>query len=140
MNFLKNLRTAPNFKTYAGIMTIALVFIIFSCIALAQPEREMRDTQGTIVDIVETYDFDTETYEHTVLIDYKVAGNWFKGVEYGSYNNKMKIGDKVTVQYDVTDPSVIQAPGSEKVPYIILAVGILIEAFCVVMLIKRKPY
>lgn len=98
------------------------------------------ETTGTIVKIDEQQVDDGDngfTTEYTPYINYTVDGKTYENVQYGAYDSSMKVGSTVTVQYDTKDPANIKAPGSEKIPYIVLAVSIVCIIVSVVLFIKR---
>lgn len=119
-----------------GVIMLGLaIFFIFS-----KSDVEYVETTGKIVNIEEmrnlTAEPDEEEWTYTVYVDYTVDGKEYKNVEYGAYDSSMEIGDEVTIEYNAEDPAQIQAPGADKVPYIVGAASILIIIFGVVALIK----
>ena len=126
-------------KILMAVSTILLALILtgLSVIGIVRKDdAEYRDVEATIVRINEEYDQINEQYEYTVFVDYEVDGVKYKSVEYGAYDSSMEIGDTVEAKYDVNNPEVIEAEGSEKVPYIVGGVGIAVAVFGVFMLIK----
>ncbi len=126
-------------KILMAVSTILMALILtgLSVIGIVRKDdAEYRDVEATIVRINEEYDHINEQYEYTVFVDYEVDGVKYKSVEYGAYDSSMEIGDTVEAKYDVNNPEVIEAEGSEKVPYIVGGVGIAVAVFGVFMLIK----
>lgn len=126
-------------KILMAVSTILMALILtgLSVIGIVRKDdAEYRDVEATIVRINEEYDQINEQYEYTVFVDYEVDGVKYKSVEYGAYDSSMEIGDTVEAKYDVNNPEVIEAEGSEKVPYIVGGVGIAVAVFGVFMLIK----
>lgn len=126
-------------KILMAVSTILMALILtgLSVIGIVRKDdAEYRDVEATIVRINEEYDQINEQYEYTVFVDYEVDGVKYKSVEYGAYDSSMEIGDTVEAKNDVNNPEVIEAEGSEKVPYIVGGVGIAVAVFGVFMLIK----
>ena len=128
---------------FAGIYTVVvliLVGILFVgasiFIIVKDKDTVYEKVDATIVNIEEYYDNNLEEYSHTVYVDYEVDGVKYTNKEYGSYESSMKIGDTVKGQYDVNTPELIQAEGSENIPYIIGGVGLVVLAFGIFKLIK----
>ena len=117
---------------------IGLALVVFSLISIFGPKTDYSETTGTIVDIEEEYNIVDESYDHRVYVDYTVDGVKYERADYGSYSSRMKTGDTVTVLYDPADPTRIQAEGSEKVPYIVGAVGAVVMIFSAVTFIRRR--
>lgn len=115
----------------------ALFLIVLSVLAIRYSDDTVyRSTEATIVRIEEHYNDIDEMYEHTVFVDYEVDGVKFKGIEYGAYDSSMEIGDTVKAEYDMKDPTFIQAEGSENVPYIVGGAGLAVLAFGIFSLVK----
>ncbi len=123
-----------------GFIVIGLILAGISVFVLTRPKVDYRTCEGTIVKIEERDEYvgDELTREYKVFIDYEADGKEYKEVEYGAYDSSMDEGDTVTVYYDPADPSRIQPEGFEKVPYVVLAAGIVSVAAGVVMLIRKK--
>lgn len=128
---------------FAGIYTVVvliLVGILFVgasiFIIVKDKDTVYEKVDATIVNIEEYYDNNLEEYSHTVYVDYEVDGVKYTNKEYGSYDSSMKIGDTVKGQYDVNTPELIQAEGSENIPYIIGGVGLIVLAVGILKLIK----
>ena len=129
----------PKSALIVGLIILSLG--IFAVIHDKTSNTIYEDLTATIVDIDKRLVSDGPNdnhYEYTVYVDYAVYGERYEHVEYGAYDSKMKVGDKVTVYYDVSDPSIINAPGFENVPYIFIAVGTVITFIGVYLQNKKK--
>lgn len=124
--------------TALGSLLTGIIMLGFSIVVIALPDAEYAETTGTIVNIEEYRDMTSSNNDimHRVFVDYTADGKDYKNAEYGSYSSSMEIGDEVTVLYNVDEPKQIQAPGFEKVPYIVGGVGIVVLLCGVVALIK----
>lgn len=120
-----------------SFVAVGILFIVVSILAMRAPKVDFATAKAVIVDIQEDYDFDIEEYTYQVFVDYRADGNTYKHAELGSYDSSMKIGDKVDIEYEIGDPTHIQTPGSGKIVYITLGVGILAVLFGTVMTVKR---
>ena len=119
-----------------GILVVGIAFVIASVFVLKAPKVERVETEATVVEINEDYDSINETTTYEVFVDYEVDGKQYTHAEYGSYTTGMKVGDKVTVEYNPEDPSDVQAPGADNIPYIILAVGAVAVILGIVLLVR----
>lgn len=115
-----------------------LLIMSIGIYALFKPDKDYKQTQGTIVNIIENYDSINDTISCQTIINYSVNNIEYNNVEYGAYNSSMKIGDQVIVYYDEDDPSLIQAEGYEKVPYIVIAMSIVFLIITLVTFTKIK--
>lgn len=123
--------------TAVVLVLMGLLFSVVSVVILVKDKDTVYEkVDATIVNIEEYYDSSAEEYSHTVYVDYEVDGVKYTDKEYGSYNSSMKVGDTVTGQYDVNTPELIQAEGSENIPYIIGGVGLVVLAVGIIKLIK----
>lgn len=121
----------------AVLVLFGLLLTVFcSVVIIKGDDRNYETVEATIVRIDEGYDTQLEQYTHTVFVDYEVDGVKYADAEYGAYDSSMEIGDKVTAKYDTEDPTLIQAEGSENVPYIVGGAGLVILAFGVYKLIE----
>lgn len=116
---------------------VSLVILTICIVSIVQPKKDYLETQGVIVDFKEFYDVTSDSNVTKAYIDYEVDGKTYKNVEYPSYNSGMKINDTVTVLYEPEDPTFIQAPGGEKVPYIVGGAAIVSLIVSVILLIRR---
>lgn len=116
---------------------VSLVILTICIVSIVQPKKDYLETQGVIVDFKEFYDVTSDSNVTKTYIDYEVDGKTYKNVEYPSYNSGMKINDTVTVLYEPEDPTFIQAPGGEKVPYIVGGAAIVSLIVSVILLIRR---
>lgn len=116
---------------------VSILFIVLSIIGIVKPDEEYYTTTGTIVRIEEYLDVIDDTTYYTPYIDYEVNDIQYKDVEYGAYNSNMQVGQQVTVYYLPEDPSMIQAEGYKKVPYITLGISLVFLAISVFLFIKK---
>lgn len=131
------MRIISRFKTLF-IAILALVFIIVSIVLMNAPKKELLETKGTIVKFVDNYAENGEYESTDTIINYTVNGKKYKDVNYGAYDSKMKVGDEIVVLYDETDPSFIQTPGSDKVPYIVLGISSVIFIVSLVSFVRGR--
>lgn len=129
MKVLNGFRKAKLITTAIGFIVIGAILAVTSVMGINKDKNSgavYQEAQAVISSITsERVKVGADDYndEYTVLVDYTVDGKTYTGVQYGAYNSSMKEGGTVTILYDTADPSVIRAPGSGKVPYILLAVG-----------------
>lgn len=145
MKLLDLLRKVKVLRFSAGMILIGLVMGVISVIGLTAPKAEYIPVEATIVRIDESYDptaygGDGGT-NYTVYVRYRAEGQWYDEAELGAYSSGMKEGDVIDIEYNAEDPSVIQTPGSEKIPYITCAVGFIAAAAGVFLFIRnvKKP-
>lgn len=123
--------------TAVVLVLMGLLFSVVSVVILAKDKDTVYEkVDATIVRIEEDYDTATEEYTHSVFVDYEVDGVKYTDAPFGSYNSSMRVGDTVTGQYDVNTPELIQAEGSENIPYITGGVGLVVLAVGIIKLIK----
>lgn len=109
------------------IIVIAALMIVGSLVCIVQDktsDKVFKEVPATIVEINEIQHLDDKEFE--VFVDYSLNHKDYKHIQYGAYNSSMKVGDKVTVRYNVDDPSEIRAPGAEKVAYYIGIMGVVL--------------
>lgn len=123
MDFFNKVRKYSKVRFSFSFAAAGLIITIFSIIALVAPKGPVELTTGTVTDIIEEYDAASETNSYRVIITYRAAGKRYENAEYGSYHTGMKVGDTVDVEYSVEDPTRINAPGNEYIPFITLLVG-----------------
>ncbi len=130
VNFGLNLKLPRRLSNALGFLVFALAclfFIIFCAVCLAQRSGiTFAETEGVIVDI--TSDYIGEEQQHYVYVDYTADGIEYNNVRYNEYNAWMKIGDTVTVNYNVENPTQIESPSSTTwfiVIIIISSIGLL---------------
>lgn len=111
-------------KFSLGFIVVELMFIIISLYGIFHKDIDYEVTKGKIVYIEEYHDPINEEFWYTPYIDYSVNGIEYKNVEYGAYDSSMKVGDEVNVYYSTEDPTLIQAEGFKKVPYIVLSISL----------------
>ena len=111
--------------------------MVFSIIGIFTPDKEYLTTKGIIVDIEEYYDSIDDSNSYTTYIDYEVNGTKYEHVQYGSYNSSMKINDEIVVYYDPEDPTLIQAEGYKKVPYVVLGISTVFTIGSIITMIRR---
>ena len=121
-----------------GFLLAGLAFTVVSIVILCQPKKELAECEGEIVEISESYNPASESTEHEVFVDYEVNGTYYEHAPYFSYDSSMELGGKVTVLYDPDDPSQIQAPGFEIVPWVTLGAGVLVTLGTVISFFRRK--
>ncbi len=141
MKFIDLLRKTAVLRFYAGMVVVGLVIGVISAIGLAAPKAEYIPVEATIVRIDESYDSAGDGTNYTVYVRYRAGGQWFDEAELGAYSSGMKEGDVIEIEYNFDDPSMIQMPGSEKIPYITCAVGFIAAAVGVYLCVKnvKKP-
>ncbi|MCQ2461991.1 MAG: DUF3592 domain-containing protein [Clostridia bacterium] len=123
MELFNKIRKYSNVRFWFGFAAASIFIVVFSIVAIAAPKGEVELTTGTISDIIEEYDAINNATDYHVIITYSAAGKKYENAEYGSYSYGMKIGDTVEVEYSVEDPTIINAPGSEYIPFVTLIVG-----------------
>lgn len=114
--------------TRIGFAVVGLIFLVAAIFILKAPKVDYIETQGIIDEIEESYNSIEERTDYSVYVSYQAAAldgiHSYQHVPYGSYSSSMKVGDAVTVLYNPDAPDEIQAPGFEKVPYVVGAAGI----------------
>ncbi len=136
MKILGAVEKVQKIRACVAFFLVGVLFVVLSCIALAQPKKELTSTDGVIERIETTFDVDGEEQDQVFVSYTDNAGVKHSDVEYPSYSSSMKQGDTVEVLYDPTSPEEIQAPGGGIIPYITLAAGIVSLLVAVVLLIK----
>ena len=116
---------------------VSLMLVVFGVIGIFAPEKDYKTAIGRIVAIEDYWDSIDDTITYEVYIDYKANGKNFNHAYYPSYDSSMKIGDEVTVLYDPYDPLLIQAPGHEKIPYIVGGVGLVATVIFAIDLLRK---
>ena len=125
-------------KISIPFIVVSLLFMGFSIYGILKPKEEYLTTKGIIVEIEEDYDpIDDNTF-YTTFIDYEVEDKKYSHVEYGAYNSKMNVGDEVTVYYIENNPSLIQAEGYQKVPYIVFFISLGFLAISIFMFVRNR--
>lgn len=109
----------------------------FSIYGIFAPDKEYLTTKGTIVDIEIVYDSIDDNNTYKPYIDYEVNGIKYEHVEYGAYDSSMKVNDEVVVYYDPEDPTLIQAEGYKKVPYVVLGISTIFTISSIIVAIKK---
>ena len=128
MKFLNGLGKVQRILACVGTFLVGILFIVLSCMALAQPKQDtLPSATGVIQRIEETPPVGTDDdWEYHVFVSYTdEAGVKHENIEYPAYDSSMKEGGEVEVLYDPASPENIQAPGGGFVPYITLAVGVI---------------
>ncbi|MDO4811800.1 MAG: DUF3592 domain-containing protein [Eubacteriales bacterium] len=120
-----------------SFVAVGIFFIVISILILRAPKTDYIPTTATIVDIIEKYDPMDDEIDHQVFVDYKANGKSYRHAALGSYSSSMQVGDRVDIEYAADDPSHIQTPGSGKIVYIVLGVGILSTLGGAVMTVRR---
>ena len=142
MKFLNGLGKVQRILGSIGTVLLGILFIVFSCMALAQPKKDtLTSTTGVIQHIEEPMVVgigdDEDSWEYQVFVSYTdEAGVKHENIEYPSYDSSMNEGDEVEVLYDPASPENIQAPGGGFVPYITLAVGVIAVLIGAVVFLK----
>lgn len=104
------------------LFLVGAVILAVGCFLITGPQPERRETEAVISRIEEHGD------EHAVYVDYAVKGHGYLGVELGSYNSKMRVGDTVTIEYEVDDPTSIRSTDAEIILFIFMIAGLGIAA------------
>ncbi len=136
MEILNKFRKAAKIRNAIGLLIAGIVLVGISIFIMRAPKVEYVTATAAIVDIQVEHDDIENSEVYTVFVDYTIDGVDYKNVEYGSYSSSMSVGDTVDIEYDPADPSHIQAPGSDMIPYILLAVGAVSFVIGVVSTVK----
>ena len=131
MKFLSGLGKVQRILACVGTFLVGILFIVLSCMALAQPKKDtLTSATGVIQHIEETMVMgagdEEDSWEYHVFVSYTdEAGVKHENIEYPAYDSSMNEGDEVEVLYDPASPENIQAPGGGFIPYITLAAGVI---------------
>lgn len=144
MSFVEKYLNIRRVGACVVLVFVGLMFAGFGIWGILSPNENYQSVNGTISEIDEYYDMLENNLEgetkHKVYVDFIADGKKYTEVEYPAYSSSMKEGGTVTILYDPENPTEIQSPGGEKIPYIFAAVGTLMVAagvFVVVMHTKR---
>lgn len=96
-----NLLFGISFSAFAVIVIIAGIFLQISWLNF---KKNCEVADAVIVDIRSSYNSNRESTDHTVIVEYIVDGEIYRG-SLGYYTSRMRIGDQVSVNYDPSDPS-----------------------------------
>ena len=115
---------------------VGIFFLVMGVVLLVRPDTHDAETEGVITDIqlveqniVETADgFETEE-TYCVLVSFEAGGKKFENVELGAYSSDMEVGQSVKILYNSADPSDYAAESSPLLPFIMMAIGVVIAAF-----------
>lgn len=96
-------------------------------------------TEARVVNVILEYDpVDPDEVErHEIYADYTVDGTDYKNILLTSADSSVRLGDKITVEYDLNDPSSAQIKGGESTLYVVTAAGLVI-AVASGLLLKKK--
>ena len=133
--FWNTLRKYEGLKFAVGLTLIGLFFVIISIVVIVKPSDVVYEKTEATISLIDEVIIDDET-EYQVYVTYTIAGEKYKDIAFGNYDSKMKVGDKVEIEYDVDRPDRIQAPGSEGIIYIFLVIGIGALGFGIFSLVK----
>lgn len=108
---------------------LGIILIIFGCITFVSIEntKNYAKTEAIVskVELFEDEYYDGDTHHeatYTVFVKYTVDGKEYNE-EYGVFYN-YKVGDKVTISYNPSNPSEITQPNSIILPIVLLVAGI----------------
>lgn len=140
---IQKILTVRFYKVAFTFILVGILLIAISVLAMTKVKDvdSFSETQAEITSIDEEEILDgsdSSSYEYTVKVKYMVNGVEYTDIDYGSYSSSMKVGDSVTVLYNPENPADIQAPGADKVPYIVLAGGIIAMLAGVVFVVKGR--
>lgn len=103
-----------------GVLLIALSFFIKSC---SVKEEDRVYTVGVIDNITTSYSTFDEDTSHTVYVRYSVDGTE-RVSTLGYYSSSFRIGQRLNIYYDRSDPGKIGTEGGDRTGRIIMiAVG-----------------
>ena len=142
MSFFNKFRKLQVVRFYAGLIAVGLLFTLIGGFLIYKTATvTYESTEATIVRVEEFSDPSVESSNATAVryryfIDYEANGEKYSNVEFGEYTEPAFEGDKMTVYYNIDDPSQIKSDGSDLVIYVVFAVGIAALVFGIINLIK----
>jgi len=131
---------------FFGLVIVGVIFIIAGVISLLQPKVEGIEVEATIVDIIKeemgtNADGYTE-FSYTVYVDYTDKdGNTHSRIEYPTHEDDMVVGNKITVEYDPSNPDIIILDNSLLLNIIFIVVGlsaVILSIVKILNVIKKK--
>lgn len=141
-------RIAKLFRDYAFArfaLPAALILIIFGCViygpVLARQDYPQTDAVVTRTELYEDayYDSATETHHdatYRIFVQYSLNGQTYEE-EYGIFP-EMKVGAKVKIAYNPSDPRDISQPNTVLLPIGIIAGGVVFLAAGVISIMITK--
>ena len=131
---------------FFGLVIVGIFFTFAGVISLLQPKVDGIKVEATIVDITkEANSTNADGYtdfSYTVYVDYiDKDGNVHSRIEYPRHDDDMVVGNKITVEYDPSNPDKVVLDNSLFVNIIFLVVGIgaiVISIIKIVSTIKQK--
>lgn len=132
MNFIKN----NIYVIITLLVGVGLsIFSIINIVSYSEKSKTYIETTGTVVDYKYSTNDDGNRLAY-IIVEYKVERNSYRLTSISSSNHPKRIGTKVKVKYNPTNPS-DAIFSNDKTYIILLATGLLFAGFGVYALIDN---
>lgn len=122
-------------RFYVGLLAVGIIFTVIAILILKSPKEDLTETTAEILEINEEYDADSEIRSYFAEVRYTVDGTEYTGTV--GADSDMKVGDKMTICYRISDLGIPMNTDAGKMGIIILGIGV-VSILASVVLFFRK--
>lgn len=134
MKFFDFVRKFAVVRFYAIMILVGLLFSIVGGILFLRPNDNLATVEASIIDVGEEQIGSDDTFLFAV-VEYEVNGTTYTGQVGRSTSDK--IGDKITIEYNINNPEEISNKGSDIVTIVFIVVGLALVVIGIVFLVKN---
>lgn len=132
----KELFKQPKLKRNLEIIMIGLLVLAAGIFYYYSYTGTYKRTEAIISSIEYVSESRLELTEPKIYVDFNADGIEYTGVCIDSYEPKMMLGDKLTIEYSISEPEKVRTKSKLKEAYALMAFGLCICAAGGVYLIK----